>query len=70
MYLIGIHRLVDVQVPHVVTNPIFAYIGRDVTSPTPSYQTKYLRAVQRAVIREDQSKKIVKYLSLLLVCCY
>jgi len=33
------HRLVDIQVPQVVTNLVFAYSGRDVASPVPSYQT-------------------------------
>ena len=70
MHLIRTHRLVDVQVPQVVMNLIFSYSGRDVTSPIPSYQTKHLRAVWQAVIREDLDKKIVKYLSLLLNCCY
>jgi len=45
MHLIGTHRLVDVQVPQVITNLIFTYSGRDVASPIPSYQTKHLSAV-------------------------
>jgi len=61
MHLMGTQRLVDVQVPEVVMNW---------ESPIPSYQTKHLRAVWQAVIREDLDKKIVKYLSLLLNCCY
>ena len=69
--LIETYRLVDVQVLQVVTNLIFAYSGRDIASLIPSYQTKYLRAVWRAVIREDQgTNSCYKYLSFLLICCY
>jgi len=45
MHLIVTHRLVDVQVPQVVMNPIFTYSGRDIASSILSYQTKHLRAV-------------------------
>ena len=70
MHLFGTHRSVDVQVPQVVMNLIITYSGRDTASPVLSYQTKCLRAVWQAVIKEDWGKKIVKYLSLFLVCCY
>ena len=44
MLLLGTHRLVDVQIPQVLMNPIFAY-SEDVDSESPSYQTQSLRAV-------------------------
>lgn len=51
--------------------PLFNYSGRDIASLIPSYQTKYLRAVWRAVTREDQgTNSCYKYLSFLLICCY
>ena len=70
MHLIGTYKLVDIQVPQVVMNPIFANSGRNVASPVTSYQTKHLRAVWQAVIREDRGKRVDKYFSLLFVCCY
>jgi len=53
MHLTGTHRLVDVQVPHVVMNLTFSFSGKDFASLIPSYQTKHLKAVWQAVIRED-----------------
>jgi len=70
MHLMWTYRLVDVQIPQVVTNLIFTCSGRDAASPVFSYQTKHLRDVWQAVTREGRGKKVVKYLSLLLVCCY
>ena len=57
MHLIGTRRLVDVHVSHVVADLIFTHSGWDVAPQIPSYQTKGLRAVWQAVIREDCSKK-------------
>ena len=59
MHLIETHRLVDVQVPQMVKNPSLAYSGRNIASPISSYQTKCLRAVWQAVIREDRDKKLL-----------
>lgn len=61
VHLIRTRSLMDDQVPRVVTSLIF-------TSTIPSYQTKHVRAVWRAVIREVRGRKVIKYLSLCLVC--
>ena len=57
MHLIGIHRLVDDQVPQVVTNLIFTHSGRGIAFLITSFWTVCLRAVWWAVTREDQGKK-------------
>lgn len=59
MHLVEIHRVVDVQIPQIVTNLSLAYSRRDIASPVPSYWTKCLRAVRRAGVREDGDKKLL-----------
>jgi len=53
MHLLGTQRLVDVQVLQVVINMIFAYSGRGIAPPVPTFQTICLTAVCRTVTSED-----------------
>lgn len=68
MHLLGAHRLEDVQVHQLVTNLIFTYSGRDAASDSLLPNTMFEGCVVSSY-QEDRGKKI-KYLSLLLVCCY
>jgi len=60
---IGAHRLMDVQIPQVVTNLMFTYSGRDITLPVPTFWPIHLRGVWTAVTSEGWRRK-VEYLSL------
>jgi len=70
MYPIRSHRLMYVQVPHVVTNTIFSYSGRDFAPPVPILWSIHLRGVGREVDSKDGVKKVDEYLSLLLIHCH
>lgn len=64
MHLIGIRKLVDIQVPQVLTNLIFAYSGRDITSPIPFYQTKHLGLCDQHLSEKIYGLKIGQILSI------
>lgn len=70
IHLITFDRLRYVQVLQVVPNLIFPYSRRDFVPPGIVLWTIHLRGVRREVASEDWGKKVVEYLSLLLICCY
>lgn len=59
MYLIRTHKLMDVQVSQTVTSLIYAYRGRGIAPPVPTFWTIHWKAVWRAVVSEDWGKKLL-----------
>jgi len=68
MHLIRSYRLMYVQVPQVVLNLVFLYSGRGFSPLVPILQSVNLGGARREVASEDGGKKVVEYLSLLLIC--
>ncbi|KAK4816953.1 hypothetical protein QYF61_025776, partial [Mycteria americana] len=58
------------QVPQVVMNLIFSYRGRNFAFTVPALRSIHWRGVGGKAASEDSVKKVVEYLSLLLIQCY
>jgi len=69
MHLIRMHIHMDVQVPQLVANHIFADRCRDILPPVTIFRSIHSRGMWRTVCSEDWGKNVVEYLSFLLVHC-
>ena len=62
--------VMHIQVPQLVTNLVFTYSGRGFSPLVPILQSIGWGGARREVASEDWGKRVVEYLSLLLVCWY
>lgn len=65
MHFIQSHRLVIIQLHQVILNLLFAYRGRDFTSPTSTQKIRDVREVGSLTAGEGWDKEYIRCLSLL-----